>query len=356
MLVSDPRARAILLKPEYRRILVPVLKTLRPQGDETDVAAYVGSMLAGEIETWGITSEEDFWPMELGYYRGCPDDIVMRQDVMAVALGARYIMVESGHLYFEPVDGKGRYSAVFPVAARISREARREHMAVELFRKGVLGPVSAEDLLSVSPVGFALSKSPRVDKAPITWKAYGARMYDGAGLLNVDMTRPLMNVGAHSLARNLYGSKKLMNGVFPSTPWGVVPIFGPEAARNVARIATTIRTDGELVMLGRKRLAASDAIPGIVRTVQGAASKLPFRADGGVLISARRDGDDRYQVFLMDTEMFAPVDVETTVTTAIPNLACHDEITGEPLQMIDNRVTLNVPAGAFRLLRFVSRE
>ncbi len=40
--------------------------------------------------------------------------------------GARYILVESGHLYFEPVDDKGRYSAMFPSSAGISREARRE--------------------------------------------------------------------------------------------------------------------------------------------------------------------------------------------------------------------------------------
>ncbi len=355
-LVSDPKARAILLKPEYRSVLVPVLKTLRPQGDETDVGAYVGSMLAGEIETWGITSEEDFWPMELGHYRGCPDDIVMRQDIMAVALGARYIMVESGHLYFEPMNAKGQYSVVFPVAARISREARREHLAIELFRKGILSPVSADDLLSISPVGFALSKSPKVDRAPMTWEAYGTRMYDGAGLLNTDMTRPVMNAGPHSIARNLYGSKKLMNGVFPSTPWGVVPIFGPDGARGAGRIATTIRTDGERIIRSQKKLAAKDAMPEVVRTVQAAATELPFRADRGVFISARRDGEGRYQVILMDTEMFAPVDIEITVATTIPNLKCYDELTGKPLEMHDRRMTLTVPAGAFRLLRFVSEQ
>jgi hypothetical protein len=355
-LISDPKARAILLKPEYRSVLVPVLKTLRPQGDETDVGAYLGSMLAGEIEAWGVTSEEDFWPMELGYYRGCPDDVVMRQDIMAVALGARYIMVESGHLYFEPLDAKGRYSALFPVAARISREARREHLAIELFRKGLLGPVSADDLLSISPAGFALSKSPKVDRAPMTWEAYGTRMYAGAGLLNTDMTRPLMNAGVNSIARNLYGSKKLMNGVFPSTPWGVVPIFGPDGAGGVGRITKTIRTDGELIITSQKKISAKDAMPDVVRAVQAAATELPFRAEQGVFISARRDGEGGYQVILMDTEMFAPVDIETTVETMIPNLVCYDEITDRRLEMQDRRVTLTVPAGAFRLLRFVPEQ
>ena len=97
-------------------------------------------------------------------------------------------------------------------------------------------------------------------------------------------------------------------------------------------------------------------MPKVVRTVQAAATQLPFRADGSVFISARRDGEGRYQVILMDTEMFAPSDFETTVETTIPNLKCYDEITGKPLKMRDREVTLTVPAGAFRLLRFVSEQ
>jgi hypothetical protein len=58
----------------------------------------------------------------------------------------------------------------------------------------------------------------------------------------------------------------------------------------------------------------------------------------------------------MDTEMFAPVDVQTTVTTTIADLVCHDEITGERLAMNGKQLTLTVPAGAFRLLRFESGE
>jgi len=350
-LVSDPRARAILLKSEYKHVLVPVLKTLLPHSDNGDIAAYVGSMLAGEIDTWGITSEEDFWPIPLGHYRGCPDDVVMRQDVMAVALGARYIMVESGHLYFEPVDRKGRYNPVWATSARISHEARREHMAVELFRKGILGPVTSDDLLGVSSVGFGISRSPKVANAPMQWARYGTSLFDGAGLLNLGITFAMQNAGPHSLSRNLYGSKKLMNGVFPSTPWGIVPIVGHEAARSVNRIATTIRTDGDLVAKDGNKLPPKDAMPAIVSTVKAAASQLPFRADG-VFISARRDGNGRYQVILMDTEMFAPADIETTLTTTIAGLACYDEITGERLSMHNNQVTLTVPAGAWRLLRF----
>jgi hypothetical protein len=351
-LISDARARAILLKPEYKNILVPVLKTLQPQGDETDISAYIGSMLAGEIETWGITSEEDFWPFELGHYRGCPDDVVMRQDVMAVALGARYIMIESGHLYFEPTDDGGRYNLLNPSLARISREARREHMVIELFRKGVLGPVVAGDLLSISPVGFALSKSPRVDQAPMAWEAYGSRLYEGAGLLNTVHTRPVMNTEPYSIGRNLYGAKKLMNVVFPATRWGVVPIFGPDGAHAVSRVTTTVRTDGEFVFEGSRRATARIAMPAIVQKVQSGSTALPFRADTDVFLAARRDGPGRYQVMLMDTQMFAPVPVDVTVVTSIPNLTCHDEITGEKLSVRNDRVRLGVPAGSFRLLRF----
>jgi len=183
------------------------------------------------------------------------------------------------------------------------------------------------------------------------WARYGTSLFDGAGLLNLGITFAMQNAGPHSLSRNLYGSKKLMNGVFPSTPWGIVPIVGHEAARSVNRIATTIRTDGDLVAKDGNKLPPKDAMPAIVSTVKAAASQLPFRADG-VFISARRDGNGRYQVILMDTEMFAPADIETTLTTTIAGLACYDEITGERLSMHNNQVTLTVPAGAWRLLRF----
>ncbi len=355
-LVSDPKARAILLKPDYRHVLVPVLKTLRPQGDETDIAAYVGSLLASEIDTWGITSEEDFWPFELGHYRGCPDDIVMRQDVMAVALGASFLLVESGHLYFEPMDAQGNYNPILPVAARIAREAKREHLVVELCRKGILHPAPADDLLSISSVGFALSRSARVDTFPMTWEAYGLRMYDSQGLLNIDLTRPVMNTGPNSMARNFYGSRKLMNGVFPATPWGIVPIFGPQAIQGTGRVATMIPTDGEQVTLKQRHVPASQAMPDLIRTLETAASTLPFRAEDNVFLSARRVGERRYQVIVMDTEMFAPLDIQTTVTTTVTDLTCHDEITGQPLAVHDNQVTLTVPGGAFRILRFTARR
>lgn len=71
---------------------------------------------------------------------------------------------------------------------------------------------------------------------------------------------------------------------------------------------------------------------------------------------ARRDGNGRYQVIPMDTEMFAPADMETTRTTTIAGLACYDEITGERLPMHDNQVTRTVPAGTWRLLRLEAAE
>ena len=58
----------------------------------------------------------------------------------------------------------------------------------------------------------------------------------------------------------------------------------------------------------------------------------------------------------MDTEMFAPADIETTLTTTIAGLACFDEITGDRLPMHDNQVTLTVPVGARRLVRSEAGE
>ena len=104
-----------------------------------------------------------------------------------------------------------------------------------------------------------------------------------------------------------------------------------------------------------RQLAARQAMPAIVDAVRAAALRLPFRADG-VFLSARRDGSGRYQIILMDTEMFAPTDIETTLTTTIEGLACYDEITGERLPMRDNQVTLTVPAGAWRLLKLEKGE
>ncbi len=355
--VYDPKARAILLKPEYKRVLVPVLKTLGPYCDEIDIAAYLGSMLSGEIETWGITSEEDYWPGQLGYYRGCPDDIVMRQEVMATSLGARYIMIESGHTYFELIDALGRPNFLLASDARIARESRRERMVIPLFEKGVVGPVTADDLLSISPVGFRFSKSPKVDKAEFFWAWHGERMFGGEGLMNWTCTNVMLGTGEHSLSRHLYGSQKLMDSLFPANPWGIIPIFGPEVAPVAKeRLRLLMQTDGEYAFHEDKQYPARQVIGQIARTVRGEATKLPFLADGGVFFSARRDGEGRYQVFLMDREIFAPVNVVTTVMTGINGLQCHDEITGQRLPMVKNRVSVTVPAGGFRLLAFEAKR
>jgi hypothetical protein len=189
-------------------------------------------------------------------------------------------------------------------------------------------------------------------RAPIRWKAYGTRTFDGEGLLNMDMTTILLNSGPNSLSRNLYGSKKLINGVFPNTPWGIVPIYGREPAVAGSRPgAVLFNTDGERVTSGSEELSAAEGINEIARAARSAAARLPFTADK-VFLSARRDGDDRYQVILMDTEMFAPADIQTTVATTISGLACYDELTRENLAMRDNRVPVTVPAGGWRILRF----
>jgi hypothetical protein len=351
-LVCDPKARSLLLKPEYKGVLVPVLKTLTPYCDETDISAYLGSWLAGEIETWGITSEEDFWPEELGHYRGCPDDLVMRQEMMALALGARYILIESGHIYWDPLDEKGQLNLFKPVTCRLSREARREHLAVELWQKGVIAPVRAEDLLSISPVGVRISRSPRLDTAPKIWEGHGTQRFNGAGLVNWSLTNVMFNSGEHSLSRHLYGSKKMMNGLFPANRWGIVPVVGPGTAVSATdRLTAIFDTDGELVTRDGRKVTAEQAMPEIRRTVEQTSAALPFRADG-VFISARRDGPDRYQVFLMDPELFAPADIETAVVTPLSKLTCADDLTGEPLPLQNGQVSVTVPAGGWRLLRF----
>ncbi len=357
-LVRDPKARAMLLKPEFKDVIVPCLKTCSPYMVGSEISAYVGSMMQNEIEAWGITSEEDFFPFELGLYRGCPDDVVMRQEVMAEALGASYIMIEGGHVYFDALNRKGDPTApaIFgATGVRRSREARRERLSYELFAKGVVGPVKAGDLLSIAPVGFRMAKSPKVDAFPILHRAYGEHLFGGEGLVDYCVVSVLFNSGDYSMSRNLYGANKLMNGLFPENKYGVIPILGPRAdISGVTGIEATFDSDGEHVFWGGKRMHARDAIAKIKPAFERAAAKLPFRADG-VFVSARRDGKD-YQVFLMDTEIFAPVNIETTVATTVPNLACYDELTGGQLEVRDNNVTLTVPAGAFRLLRFVSEQ
>lgn len=96
---------------------------------------------------------------------------------------------------------------------------------------------------------------------------------------------------------------------------------------------------------------AAKALPALLAEFREAGERLPFRAEG-VFISARRVGEDRYQVILMDTEMFAPADTEAEVVTTTRGLTCRDEITGEMLPVTDGCVSVTVAAGAFRVLAF----
>jgi hypothetical protein len=58
----------------------------------------------------------------------------------------------------------------------------------------------------------------------------------------------------------------------------------------------------------------------------------------------------------MDTEMFAPVDIKTAVTTSLAGLKCFDGLTGAAIAVNNNRVSITVPAGGWRLLRFRGAE
>ena len=354
VLPADPRVRDTLLQPKYRDTVVVMYATNNPHAPELQTGGMVGLAQAGLVSEWGISTQYWNWSwaehgLSEHYANICPADVVMRMELSAACLGARWFHIEGGQEYLLRAD-----IGVDP------RAKRHRDLVYELMRKRVLLPVRDEDNLTFSPLCIVRSHHPELDRCRREGQAVGtprARPVGPlrTGLLGVSQT--VQTVTPEYLPGYAYGVRRYGDTMFPPMPYGFLR-FVPDCdeGRSFVGPRPMVLTDGCDVFLDGARVEASRARELVLPRLRAAAESLPFRAPGASLYVHRVEGGHR--LWLLDPGYMWPVGVETAVEIRLRGRAwtVGDVLTGETLPCEGNRFPVGVPAGAFRVIDVAAAE
>lgn len=350
LLPSDPEVFNVLFSPEHRETTVPIWSTNQPYQPEIQLGGMLGLKAAGLCREFGMSTQYWNWHEWGRYPRGirdvsltyvCPADIILRLELMGVALGGTWVHVEGGQTYLESDPREG----VVPLANR-HRELVYEMVRKNLFVPGAL-PVN------VNRATVARSFHPGLEAGKEQGRKVAYPYYER----NTEALRrgfiPARYMfepySEEAFPRLAYLEDWNVRSCFPQTPYGWIPVLPPMA--EIPAGAFAIHTDGERVRMSGEWLDAVTAAPEVARMLKEGAAAIPLQAPGACLV-LQRDAEGVCTVLLLDPGYLAPQGIDTTLTASNrPIRYVTDLITGAPLAVTENGCRVAIEPGAFRLLQ-----
>ncbi len=350
LLPSDPEVFNVLFRPEHREATVPIWSTNQPYQPEIQLGGMLGLKAAGLVREFGMSTQFWNWHEWGRYPRGirdvsptyvCPSDIILRLELMGVALGGTWIHIEGGQTYLQRDPRQG----VVPLANR------HRELVYELIRKNFLTP--GAEPLNLNRAAVIRSFHPALEQG----KAEGRKVAYPYYERNTDALRRGFIAARYlfepypedAFPRLAYGEDWNVRSVSPRTPYGWVPVL--PAATELTAGALAIETDGELVRLAGQWQQSAIAASHVRSLLQQGAAGFPFSAPGTSLV-VQRGADGAYTALLLDPGYLAPQGISTTLTSSgVPLRRVTDMVTGESLAAGSSGCKVEVAPGAFRLLR-----
>ncbi len=371
---SDPKGYALLLKPEYKDIIVPMIKTNGHCCADLEVGALLGLWKAGLVNEWGYSTNED--NLSLGattsLIKLCPADIILRMDTIGASLGATYFRIEeacypgrqsylniSNTKLTNYIASRGvsepKRSALLQqfvqqgLGLKIDPEAKRHRdLFHELLRKGVIPSMDREELVNISPVAFWQKIPEKIASLEMT--SWGEKLLEGIfGLRSPN----ILTVTSDYISSYIYHISRYVEGLLPRTPYGYFIIIPAKVnPKKVSGIKKFWQTDGKYIYANEKKIPAPEAKEKILNSFKKNGAHLPFQAEN-VFLSAQRLNKDKYLIYLLDAHYFEPEKTDTILNINLPGdrFKVMDVLSQTYLKCEDKKVSLQIPAGAFRILK-----
>jgi hypothetical protein len=350
LLPSDPEVFNVLFSPKHREITVPIWSSNQPYQPEIQLGGMLGLKAAGLCREFGMSAQYWNWHEWGRYPRGirdvsptyvCPADIILRLELMGVALGGTWVHIEGGQTYLQSDPREG----VVPLANR------HRELVFEMVRKNLLIPGAQPANLNAATVVRSFHPALEEGKARGRKVAYPYYERNSEALRRgfIPARYLFEPYAAEAFPRLAYDEDWNVRSCFPRTPHGWVPVLPPAA--KLPADAFAIHTDGERVQLTGQWQEAVAAAPEVARVLQEGAAAIPLQAPGACLV-LQRDPEGTYTVVLLDSGYLAPRGVDTTLTASgRPIRSVTDLITGAPLVVAGNGCRVAIEPGAFRVLK-----
>ncbi|OGW56789.1 MAG: hypothetical protein A3D21_03170 [Nitrospirae bacterium RIFCSPHIGHO2_02_FULL_42_12] len=324
-------------KPQYKDILIPVYKVNRLSSPELNIGVILGLWKSHTITRWGIGLYQDIWKWESAFISP-PGDVMLRLMVMAESLGATYFIIPPNIL--ENEDGIWDFAGVYEDYIRLFDV---------LIQKEIISPTKDFREVIVSPVSLQEREDLKSHNKgePKSWRdTFGGKEPLSTGFL-------LQAVRENYIPGYLYQLTNYYDGLFPRTPYGFVAIF-PQTIDplTVEGMKDFFIVEGDRIhKKDQKAVIPAQHKKAISDVFQQYSSELPFNASG-VFLSTKKLNDG-YKVYLINPGHFETKDVMTELRVNLKGtkFIITDAISDEVLPVKDNKVTLSVPSGLFRILQ-----
>jgi hypothetical protein len=351
LLPSDREVSDILFSEKHKKTTVPIWSTNQPYQPEIQLGGMLGLKMAGMCNEFGMSTQFWNWHEWGRYPRGirdvgatfvCPDDIILRLDLMGIALGATWIHIEGGQSYFESDITKG----LVPTATR------HRDLAYELVRKNILVPGATP--VNINKTSLIRSFHPALEKGKQEGKRIAYPYYDR----NTDALRKgfiparflFETYGTDAFPWIAYNQAWNVSTCFPTTPYGWITVLPPVA--KLPSAMKKIYTDGEKVQIGGDWKESVDVASEMRNEIQKGAEDILFEAPGTCLILHKEKNKEEYTVILIDPGYLAPTGIATTLLSRMGKFSkVTDLVSGEAVQFTGNSCPVTIQSGAFRILK-----
>ena len=343
---ADPRLRESIFNGRYRSVLLPSVEDSNSRTSHAQLAARVGLWLDGQVDDWCSRICADWfcasrsWEWEY-VMTGHPH---LRYLTSQAALGARVFMFLGG----ERTRRGGEWT-------NVGREGAANFL--HLLGKGVLVPPRREQLRAVSPVTVVVQHpSKRFAEHganghhPENWSEDGtdskAWAFDRLDCYWAMAPLPATDLSTLFWGRRSRGSENIA----VTAPYGFVCVLPGSQPQSKERWQSIWTTDGDQLTRDGKALSLTNAGELLKRELVAGAAEFPLQVEGQVFQQVIQHSPNRFVVVLMDPGWLDPAEREVTIRGSQGQWKVNDRLTGDALGDLSQPLTVQVPAGVFRLL------
>jgi len=328
--------KEILLNPEFSDVFVPNLEETNCRTQELSLAGREGLWLAGSFDNWAIRVVDDNACFDRMWEWSSQEVIshFLRQLVLQSSLGADYLSID------------------------VAPWLRDQLLPVyEMLEKGVIVIPEKDELLSVSDLCLGMMSPPSNEYIThgTNGHNYNFNEVSATPLVfdRLDCYWGAAPIQDHDFSSYGYGCDRRMLNFLPKNPYGLVAIVPDDInLTKFPRFKEKVSTDGQYFYdsTGLKH-GPAEYKQIMLRKLKQSAARLPVLVKGDVAWSVVRLDPNHVRVTLVDPGYTDPADRNAEIVLQhLTGLECTDILSGEKLEISDQKVHLQVSAGIFRII------
>jgi len=328
--------KEILLNPRFSDVFVPNLEETNCRTQELSLAGREGLWLTGSFNHWALRVVDD---------NACFDRMrewssqqvishFFRQLVLQASLGADYLSID--------------------VVPWLSGQLLPFY---EMLQKGAIVIPKKDNLLSVSDLCLGMKSPPSSEYLAhgINGHHYNFNEVKAAPMVfdRLDCYWGAAPIPDHDFSSYGYGCDRRMLNFLPKNPYGLVAIVPDDIdLEKFPRFKEKVTTDGQYFYdsAGLKH-SPVDYKQNMLMKLKQSASRLPVLVEGDVAWSVVRIDPYHIRITMVDPGYTDPADRHAEIVLQhLTGLECTDILSGENLEINNQKVQLRIPAGVFRII------